>query len=111
MYDSSSFRPSAGIVVSYVNSSGCGNNAPCFDRIYYTWHDADNNGGWEICSNKRCQPDYDELRIVQNGDGKAWQYNYFVDLLQVRHPRVPGRCAVHVRPVVLSATVCCDGVL
>ena len=76
------FVPSAGIVISFVNSTGCGNQPVCFQKIYYAWHDSDNNGGWEICNNNRCEPDFNELRIVENGDGETWQYNYFVDLMQ-----------------------------
>jgi hypothetical protein len=50
--------------VSFVNSSNCGNAPVCFEKIYYTWHDSDNNGGWEICESNECEPDFRELQIV-----------------------------------------------
>lgn len=74
------FVPSAGIVVSFVNTTGCGNAPACFIKEYFTWHDANNDGSWLVCGNgHRCEPDFAELAGVQNND---WQYNYFVDLMQ-----------------------------
>lgn len=72
------FVPSAGIVVSFVNKTGCGNAPACFLKEYFTWHDANNDGSW--LSNG--EPDFTELAGVENGDGRTWSYNYFVDLMQ-----------------------------
>jgi hypothetical protein len=77
------FVPSAGILVSFVNASGC-RSPICYTKIYYTWHDANNDGSWMKCSSNGgaspCVVDFTEVVPVQNQDG--FKYNYFVDLMQ-----------------------------
>eukprot|EP01047_Picozoa_sp_COSAG01_P052203 COSAG01_NODE_5467_length_4243_cov_50.334701_4_plen_468_part_00 len=105
------FVPCAGIVKSFVNvtnvnlGSGEG-NGPGYDKIYYTWHDSNNDGTWMLSTRAGKVPDLQELAIVTTPDSRGggnwscecvvcslWLHtclantcsvtdNYFTDLMQ-----------------------------
>ena len=67
------FVPCAGIVKSFVNVTetnfGAGEgNGPGYDKIYYTWHDSNNDGTWML--NTR-EPDLQELAVVTTPDSRS----------------------------------------
>ena len=46
-------------------------NGPGYDKIYYTWHDSNNDGTWMLNSRAGSVPDLQELTIVKTPDSRS----------------------------------------